>query len=55
MKDYWILRLEETIGKSIAAPNEQSRIAYLKLAQHYCAMYATLTGQAANPGNYKRI
>lgn len=55
MKDYWILRLEETIDKSIAAPSEQSRIAYLKLAQHYCAMYATLTGQASRPRTYTHI
>lgn len=55
MKDYWILRLEETIDKSLAAPTEQSRIAYLKLAQHYCGMYSSLTGQAANPRPYTQI
>jgi hypothetical protein len=40
MHDYWISRYSETIDKAIEASNENSRLAYLKLAKHYLAVRA---------------
>ncbi|MGN6155902.1 MAG: hypothetical protein ACTHN4_09240 [Sphingomicrobium sp.] len=37
-RDFWMSRLGEALDKAVGAPTEDSRLAYLKLARHYCAM-----------------
>ena len=37
-QEFWIGRLSEALDRALAAPSERSRIAYLELARHYCAM-----------------
>ncbi len=48
-RDFWIGRLGEALDKAVAAPSESSRLAYLKLARHYCAMHERSSRRGAQP------
>lgn len=43
-KNYWLVRLSDAVEGAIAAPSEESRVAYLRLARHYCSMSELISG-----------
>jgi hypothetical protein len=44
---YWLQRFAQAIESAVDAPGEQSRTAYMDLADHYWSMHVLVHGRSA--------